>query len=870
MEFIKHIKRLATILSNISPVICFFVFLLANWAGPTWGQVPAKNSLNSANFTEWTEFGNLKISPNGKWTSFQLYSQLAPDTLKLIATAGSKKYAFPDGFNGTFNFTGNWFAFNSIERGVALLEPSTAILKYFPNGNHFKFSGDGKSLAIKINDKIENNDSGILVYKLHDMDTLFLKNASDFAFNPIGNKLLYSQQNDENFSIRILDLITLDDSEVLNGNNTFKKLMWSGVEDSFFFVEKDSILHFGTIENPFSTKQVAIGDKYLKGMKLGFLHPFFSDDGRRVFFYVQKNKVKKITSDTLPSVQVWKSSDKWVFPRRQYEGTPEDWQLLSIWEPNSGRIEQLGSIQRPQAVLTPNHTQVLTYNILDYEPLYQHFPLVDLYLKDIETGKEKLFLKKQQTGKGYIQLSPNGQFISYFDGVDWISYNIKNQTHTNLTKGMGMHFYAVDNDSPAPPAPFGNGGWVTNNNGFLVYDAFDIWFISLNGKTKKRLTFGRENKTVFRIHQNLLETYPYARFPEYKGSEVDLSQDIILSVKLKNTASGYMVMHPNGSIADFELSPSTTTSNLLKAKQNRTFVFTVESPEKPTQLWFKTNSKKSSELLSETNLQYKKYNLGKRELLTYQVGKWKDIKAILYYPDNYISGQKYPMVTHIYELQSDKMFKFLEPKQNPGNGYDVRSLTSAGYFVLEPDIKYTIGDPGPSALQCVEAVVNKVLKRGMVDKDRLGLIGHSFGGYETAYIIGHTDIFNAAIAGAGIMDFVSFYFSIRWDVGLPNMWHFEKFQERMGEQYFNDIEGYNRNSPLPNAKNINTPLMLWAGSYDRNVHWFQSVEMYLALRRLNKDVTFYLYPGEPHSLLTPQNQLDLKQKVISYFDKYLK
>ncbi|MCZ4319906.1 prolyl oligopeptidase family serine peptidase [Aequorivita viscosa] len=870
MELIKHIKWFVSRKSNSSLVICFFVFLLANWAGPIWGQGPAKKSLQPANFAQWTEFGNLKISPNGKWTSFQLYSQQAPDTLKIRATTNSKKYIFPDSFNGTFNFTGNWFAFNTIERGVALLEPSTANLKYFNNGHHFKFSSDGKFLAIKIKGNIQNYDSGILVYKLHDKDTLFLKNASDFAFNHIGDKLLYSKHNEANFSIHILDLVTLNDSEVRKGNNAFKKLMWSGVEDSFFFVEKDSILHYGTIEPPFSTKQVEIGNKHLKDMKLGFLQPFFSRDGKRVFFYVQKNKLKKTTSDTLPSVQVWKGSDKWVFPRRQYEGTPEDWQLLSYWEPSSGKIEQLGTIQRPQTILTPNHTHVLTYNILDYEPLYQHIPLVDIYLKDIENGKEKLFLKKQQTGKGYVQLSPNGQFISYFNGVDWISYNIKSQTHTNLTKGMGIHFYDVDNDSPAPPDPFGNGGWITNNNGFLVYDAFDIWSISLDGKTRKRLTFGRANKTVFRIYQNLFDTYPYARYPEYKGSTVDLSHDVILSVKLKNTASGYMVMHPNGSMADFELSSSTATSNLLKAKQNKAFVFTVESPEKPTQLWFKKNLKKSAELLSQTNLQYKNYNLGKRELLTYQIDEGKDINAILYYPDNYISGQKYPMITHIYELQSNKMFKFIEPTQYPGNGYDVRSLTSAGYFVLEPDIKYTIGNPGPSALQCVEAVVNTVLKFGMVDKDRVGLIGHSFGGYETAYIIGHTNIFNAAVAGAGIMDFVSFYFSIRWDVGRPNMWHFEKFQERMGEHYFDDIEGYNRNSPLSSAKNINTPLMLWAGSYDRNVHWFQSVEMYLALRRLNKDVTFYLYPGEPHSLRVPQNQLDLKQKVIGWFNNYLK
>ena len=246
------------------------------------------------------------------------------------------------------------------------------------------------------------------------------------------------------------------------------------------------------------------------------------------------------------------------------------------------------------------------------------------------------------------------------------------------------------------------------------------------------------------------------------------------------------------------------------------------------------------------------------------------LKSVLYYPANYDASKKYPMVVEIYELQSSLLHNYVNPTERNQDGINVANLTSKGYFVLRPDIVYGKGNPGVSAADCTIAATNEVVRREMVDSSRIGLAGHSFGGYEVNFIITQTSLFAAAVSGCGIADVPAHYLSIGWNLGKPEIFRFENQQWRMGKSLFDDWDGYQRNSPVRHAAKITTPLLLWTGEDDRQVHYHQSIAFYLALKRLNKKQILLVYPKEEHNMEQPKNQRHLTVHIEDWFDYFLK
>jgi dipeptidyl aminopeptidase/acylaminoacyl peptidase len=248
----------------------------------------------------------------------------------------------------------------------------------------------------------------------------------------------------------------------------------------------------------------------------------------------------------------------------------------------------------------------------------------------------------------------------------------------------------------------------------------------------------------------------------------------------------------------------------------------------------------------------------------------QSLNGALFYPANYDPMQKYPMVVYPYEKQSRDLFQYENPSMLNMGGFNVTNFTTRGYFVLLPDIIHVKGDTGISALDCVVAATQKVIDMGIIDKDKIGLMGHSFGGYEANFIITQTDIFAAAVSGSGVSDMVSWYLTMGWNGSKPDMWRSETQQWRMGKSFYDDQHAYYRNSPIVHALNIQTPVLLWSGKLDYQVDWHQNMEFYLALRRLGKKNIMLLYPDEGHVIFGVDNQIDLTNKTQDWFDYYLK
>lgn len=302
----------------------------------------------------------------------------------------------------------------------------------------------------------------------------------------------------------------------------------------------------------------------------------------------------------------------------------------------------------------------------------------------------------------------------------------------------------------------------------------------------------------------------------------------------------------------------------------RYFTFKIQSYETPPQIKFYDRNSGALKTVFESNKKRTITEWGQPELLPFTMKNGKTSKVCLIYPVDYNPEKKYPMIVKIYEKESKKINEFFPISWYSRLGFNPAQYALDGYFVLMPDITYTIGNVGVSANEYVNESVDFVLQKANIDKNKIGLIGHSFGGYETAFIVTQNNRFVAAVVGSAVTDLVTYYHTINWNLGQEEMWRFEDFQMRMGKSYFDLKEGYLKNSPFHHVENVSTPLLLWTGGDDLHVDYNQSIRFYLALRRLRKNAKLLLFENEEHVILDYKKKRYLSQSIKKMFDQYCK
>ncbi len=308
-------------------------------------------------------------------------------------------------------------------------------------------------------------------------------------------------------------------------------------------------------------------------------------------------------------------------------------------------------------------------------------------------------------------------------------------------------------------------------------------------------------------------------------------------------------------------------SQLIKAKRAATYVYTRETPRDYPDYYAAGAALAGGQRITDANPQQKDFLWTSGvKLIDYTSANGDKLQASLTLPANYETGKRYPMVVEIYEKTSQGANNYPQPSYN---GVSVSFYTSNGYAVLQPDIVYKINDPGRSAVACVVPAVKAAIASGIADEKRVGLHGHSWGGYQTAFLVTQTDVFKAAVAGAPLTDMVSMYSLLYRNSGGTNQAIFESSQGRFTGGYFENQEAYVRNSPIFFAKNVKTPLMILHNDKDGAVDQTQGIEYYNTLRRLGKPVIMLEYKGENHGLRKPENMKDYTVRMREFFDHYL-
>ena len=851
-------------------VILFLMTCLVN------GQVKKTKKLTEADFHLWSTLKGEAISDYGNWISYSVSYESGLDTLYIKNTNKEKKYAFAKGYNGRFR-TEDWFGCITAENRFQLINLKTSEIQYSTDVKSFSFSNDGRYVILFCTEK--EGKTKIIIKDFIGNIVELINHVTSYKFSPKDNVLAYCTTESNNNTVGLLHLgkeIT-QTTVVQNKGRSFENVIWEAEGKSIAFVSRLSSAEPFTADTVWfyqlEGKQLFQYDTTLEKTwdKDNILDANYtsslgiSNDGIRVFFMIKKKTNLQLVQNDL-AVQVWNAKDKELFPFRQSYGITQNSSCLVYWEPENKFFSQIGDESHSVALMCSNEQFALVYDPDANKPTFKQEADRDYYLLDLKKGTKILFLKQQSANIGKLYFSPSGKYIAYFKEHHWWTYSFETGMHNNITRNTAVPFYDVSNDEPDDPNPYGYVGFTANDESIILYDQFDIWQFEINSAYAKKLTFGRENEQIFRIVDTSKQ---HADGFVSKSKVVNLDADIILKIQtINNDKSGYFILDNKQKLQSIVYQPKLVGA-LLKAKELNSFMYMQEDFNSPPTLIVKKSNEKAK-IIVKSNPQHHDYGWGKSQLVTYKNLNGIPLKGVLFYPFDYNPQQEYPMLVSIYQKQTKALHTYENPSLRNGSAFNVTYFTSLGYFVLLPDIVYEIGNPGYSAADCVIAATKSAIGTASIDKSKIGLIGHSFGGYETDFIITQTNLFSAAVAGSGVSDLTSGYLSVNWANKNMNSWRYEYQQFRMRKPLHEDYETYQKNSPIHFVANVNTPLLSYTGSEDTQVNPYQSMEFYLALRRLQKEHVLLLYPKENHIIQGKENQIDLTYKISDWFGYYLK
>ncbi len=827
-----------------------------------WSALDASAQQDSPIEKNWFHTYLIDSSPDGSWIHYNNYFMDGSSTGHIKNVNTSKTFSFSEGNGGKFSPNSKWFTMplnsnvlvlNNLEKGTMDTFDNILLHHFSHTGNYLITHSTKDSLTI----------SALDIKKVYKTGT-----SKEFALNPQMDAMVMAMKTNDGESLQLLDFDTFATYVIMEGKYvSFPRMEWSvNGEKLSFIYSNDNGITFNIGMFDLKTKTCKILDwAALSNEALAITNTQISvsNSGEKVYFQVIPQKLLAI-DDSGP--EIWDTFDKIIYPRKNFVSSGKRGPWQNVWLPGENKIIALGDTETPYTLFHPESDYALVFDPYAKEPQFKYHPVVDIYAVNMKNGRRELVVSDQFIAISYVHLSPDGNFLTYFKDKSWWLYDLKDRSHANLTIDISCPVFNEASSRTDLPEPYGLAGWSRDGKNVYLYDKFDVWKVSINGKHINRLTNGRESKREFRIvnSNNNIVSWEFG----FHTTVIDDSSEVMLSAKNRyNLGMGYFLWKDN-KLRQITWRDKRLT-DLIKMDDDN-FIFLQQSFTEPTAIECQDIKAKESKVIYRSNPEWDQYKWPQRELIHYDTEVADSLNGILIYPIDYDSGKKYPMVVSTYEKQSFLYHEFSPPSIYNEIGFNYLNYALDGYFVLLPDIQYRKDAPGISAAICIEKAVKTAVNLASIDEKKIGLIGHSHGGYDTAFTITQTDMFAAAVAGSGIFNFESFYFDIYKLAGLPEISRIENDIFNMHSSFFENPEAYRANSPLHQAAKIKTPLLLWAGKEDANVNPNQSLQMYLALRRLRKPAKLIYYKGENHALNNEKNKKDLTIRIKNWFDRYLK
>jgi dipeptidyl aminopeptidase/acylaminoacyl peptidase len=718
--------------------------------------------------------------------------------------------------------------------------------------------------------------STLILRSLADGKDRTLADVLDYSFAKDGKSLVYavqSRKEDTNGAFVVTPQTDAAPVALLSGAGKYTKFTWDEKQEQLAFISdrddasakqpKFEVFHWKrgapAATEVVSVKTAGFRPEYVVSEK-GSLT--FSYDGSRLFISSspaprpEPDPNNAVPDEEKVNVDLWHWKDDYIQPTQKVRAIADrDRSYRAVWHIADQKFVQLADTTMENVIPSSNGLYAIGTDDREYRIRGNYDPgFSDTYLVNTVDGSRKILRKGGQFGASW---SPNGKYIVYFDGKDWNSVSIPDLKVTNLTAKLKTQFTREDHDTPNAAPPYGLTGWTKDDAEVLINDHFDIWQVAPDGSSAKLLTSGRGSKTEFRY----VRLDPDERF-------VSPGQTMLLRAENEDTRDSGFYRVKLGGTPEKLLMEAKNFGNPTKAKDADRLMFQASRFDMYPDIWTAAGDLSSPRKLSDGDAQRAQFNWGKSELIRYKSTDGVPLQGIVIKPDNFDPKKKYPMIVYLYEKLSDTVHNFQNP--GPGTSVNFSYYASNDYVIFMPDIVYKTGYPGKSALKCVLPGVEAVVKAGFVDENNIGIQGHSWGGYQIAYMITQTNKFKAAAPGALVADMFSAYNGIRWGTGIPRQFQYERTQSRIGASIWDAPDKYMENSPLFSIRNVQTPVLMLHNDNDDAVPWYQGIEFYLSLRRLNKEVYFFNYNGEFHGLRKRQNQKDYSRRMKEFFDNKLK
>ncbi len=573
-----------------------------------------------------------------------------------------------------------------------------------------------------------------------------------------------------------------------------------------------------------------------------------------------------------PDMTIWHWQDTRLQSRQQVlENQDKTYSFWAMYEVASGKHIQLQDSTMRDLSILPKEKYALGSDIQAYELDInldgQNYR--DYFIVDLKTGERKpLFTNFYMPSYASMpRPSPDGTKLLYGEAGHFLVYDIPTATTRNLTENLPVSFVNAEDDHNVEK-PLQNAlGWSSDSQYLLLRDGWDIWQVPLATKENP------VNLTQNGQSEKIRYQYRFVTDPDEKGIDLKKPQYIRIYGEW-DKKSGVALLTPAkaGLAAGAKrlLWEDINLGSFQKAKKADVYVFSKETFNEPSEMYVADASLANAKQVTAGSPDAAKYSWSSgTRLVDYVSDKGDTLQGALFLPAGYVEGTKYPTVVYYYEKLSQTRHSWSNPGFS-GTGWNPGVYTSNGYAVFIPDIVYTMDDPGMSAVWCVIPAVKAAIATGVIDPDKIGIHGHSWGGYQTSFLITQTDMFKAAAAGAPLTNMISMYDLIYWNSGGGNMSIFEASQGRFRGGPWENWEAYERNSPVYHVKNVKTPLLMLHNDKDGAVDFTQGIEYYNALRRLKKPVILVQYKGENHGLGKLENRKDYSVRMMEFFDHHLK
>jgi hypothetical protein len=878
----------------------------------------ARRALALADYGRWSRITGSALSNDGRWLAWTTTPNDGDPVVHVRRLDDTLTYRLSVGASPEFADDGRWLAAlvqptekeaerlrkarKPVPRTAVLLDLASGRQDSIANAQSIAFAEGGRWVAVRrarTDTASQATGADVVLRDLRTGATRHLGAVGQLAFNaPRGGDatlLAYTVDaaDQAGNGVYLLELASGRVTPLATGAERFDGLAWDESGGRLAALHGDApakLKHRANALVAFTglgTPTVARADLAAAAVPAGMVlsenaAPRWSDDGQRVFVGLRAQEPDPARSDEpVANVDVWHWKDADVQSVQMVRANQDRrFTYAAAFSLPGRRLVRLATDSMRTVAYAPDGVFAVGRDDAPYRGGVQWGGgKADYHAVDTRTGARSLIVKGITRTMG---LSPDGRWFLYLKDGEVVAHDLRAGASVNLSDVAGVSFVDAEDDHPYERPIYGVAGWSRDGKSVLLNHRYDVIQVPLQGGKAVNLTRGAGDSAQIRFRVVRLDRPARAGGGGGGGGGfgagaaddegIDLSKPLVLSAYGEWTKrSGYWVREPDGRLHPLVFDDHNYGA-LTKAEDAERVAFTRQTFEEFPDWWTAGDVSRlaSAARVTDANPQRAEYAWGRRVLVDFTNAKGKRLQGTLTLPANYEPGRKYPMIVYFYERVSQQHHQFSQPVYDDRPHFS--TYASDGYMIFMPDIVYEEGRPGSSALDAVTSGVRKVIELGYADPARIGLQGHSWGGYQGSFIITQTDMFRAAVVGAPPANLSSMYGQLYKNTGTVNNGIFEIGQVRMGADStpWTAHELYESQSPVHQIRNVTTPFLILHGTDDGAVDWLQGVELYNAARRFGKNVILLSYPGENHHLARKENAKDFQLRMKQYFDHWLR